>query len=133
MKISEIIKNAATILGLTDVVDVIDNGSIQQRLVNTNFRILLRATNLVLASLVMNHAPLKQPDNKFVSNIVDGEEENPFDLPPQTLEYGILAEYAFITGMFNEAQVWRIKMGEMLFSAKHKTGESKTMPPSFRG
>jgi len=67
----------------------------------------------------------------FTPAIESGLEENPFVLSHQALEYGILAEYAFVSGMFNEGKVWNEKFLEMMFGTKHKTGRSKIMPSSF--
>jgi hypothetical protein len=43
------------------------------------------------------------------------------------LLYGILAEYAFINGMLNEAKVWNEKFEQLLFGAGKK-GTAKIMP-----
>ncbi|MCL2851072.1 MAG: hypothetical protein FWE01_01785 [Firmicutes bacterium] len=67
----------------------------------------------------------------FTPSIVTGNEHNPFKLPHQVLEYGILAEYAFISGMFNEGRIWNEKFLEMIFGAKHRTGKAACMPTSF--
>lgn len=187
MKIKEIIKNAAIILGLSDVVEVIQSGTKTQRLNNINFRVLLRASNLVVANLAANFTELTQKveinftdgriqlsdfpspfvriirvrelgrdidfrlfidhvaltsrqgsgivevEYAYLPTVKDGEECNPFPLPAAALEYGILSEYAFISGMFNEAQVWRAKLAELLFATKRKDGRSITMPQGLRG
>jgi len=67
----------------------------------------------------------------YMPKIKTGAERNPFDLPPAVLEYGILAEYAFINGMTSEALVWNQKMSDIMFDAKRITGRTKTMPSAF--
>ncbi|MCL2755926.1 MAG: hypothetical protein FWE45_02625 [Firmicutes bacterium] len=84
----------------------------------------------------IDHIIVNQPGKfdvtfTYVPKIISGNETNPFPLPPAALEYGIMAEYAFLSGMFNEAQVWNEKFGEMIFASVKKNGRSVTMPRSF--
>ena len=183
MTLKQIIANAATILGLGDVVDLVRrNRPADELLANTNYSLLLRCMALVCSKIAANQFELvhgqefnvsvlrriyltdlehnlisikrvqhngrdvdfelhlnfiQVPPGRirltytFSPRIKDGSEQNPFPLPPEILEYGVLSEYAFINGMFNEAMVWNEKMGELLFSSLHKTGRSIKMPASF--
>ncbi len=49
-----------------------------------------------------------------------------YGLDRATLVYGVLAEYAFVAGMFNEWKVWQEKYNSGLFKAQH--GKSRVMP-----
>ncbi len=49
-----------------------------------------------------------------------------YGLNKATLVYGILAEYAFVAGMFNEWKVWQEKYNTGLFKAQH--GKSRILP-----
>jgi len=184
MKFKQIIKNTAEILGLSDVVELInEDATIEELNNNSNYRLLLRCSALVVANLATHYSELTATqrfnvsvggridfssfDNPpisiksarqngervrfttFIDHIIvprtgqvdvvytylpkvtTGDEINPFPIPHATIEYGILAEYAFIQGMMCEAQVWNAKFGEMLFSVKQKNGKSIKMPESF--
>gem|GEM_PF-1781686 len=186
MKFKQIISNVAEMLGLNDVVDLINDGSNVTVLNdNMNYRLLLRCTSLVVANLATHYSELTTTqritaqsgrinfssfDNPptsikevrrttgervrfatfidhialtnigtgsfdvtytYVPKIVTGNELNPFPLPSAAIEYGIMAEYAFIQGMLSEAQIWNEKFTEMIFSVKRKCGKSLKMPRSF--
>ena len=49
-----------------------------------------------------------------------------YGLDNATVVYGILAEYAFVAGMFNEWKVWQEKYNAGLFKAQR--GKSRIMP-----
>lgn len=49
-----------------------------------------------------------------------------YNLDQATLVYGILAEYAFVAGMFNEWKVWQEKYNAGLFKAKNE--KSRIIP-----
>ena len=49
-----------------------------------------------------------------------------YGLDKATLVYGILAEYAFVAGMFNEWKVWQEKYNAGLFKAQN--GKSRILP-----
>lgn len=49
-----------------------------------------------------------------------------YGLNQATLIYGILAEYAFVAGMFNEWKVWQEKYNSGLFKAQN--GKSRILP-----
>ncbi len=49
-----------------------------------------------------------------------------YGLDNATLVYGILSEYAFVAGMFNEWKVWQEKYNAGLFKAQH--GKSRILP-----
>ncbi len=49
-----------------------------------------------------------------------------YGLDKATLVYGVLAEYAFVAGMFNEWKVWQEKYNAGLFKAQH--GKSRILP-----
>jgi len=119
MKIKKIIQNAAIVLGLSDVVELEGDG-----MDNINYRVLLRCAYLASAFLASRFTKKKSAD---IPVIKTGQEKFSFEFPPAVLEYGILSEFAFINGMFNEAQVWNEKMRELLFNVK----DPIVMPQSF--
>ena len=182
MKIKKIISNVAKILGLDDVVELVENrASIKTIQENVNYSLLLRCTSLIVANIsanfvqnvtmqsfdatdgVINLSEFSQPVQSikqvvvngrvvdhwlyhdklvvpkgyvivyftFVPKIETGEEKVLKSLPNQVLEYGILAEYAFVSGMFNEGKVWNEKFLEMMFGIKNRTGVAVKMPISF--
>ena len=187
MKLNQIIKNVATILGLIDVVELLaSNAKAEELDENLNYRVLMRAGALVLANLganfktpvtqqtflanvtnagrfslnLFNHPPLAIKDVSaggrtfawelfsdhlriigamghvdvtytFSAAPQSGEESLPLDIRPEIVEYGILSEFAFINGMFNEAQVWNTKMRELLF--QDRSSKSIVLPRSFQG
>ncbi len=49
-----------------------------------------------------------------------------YGLDKATLVYGVLAEYAFVAGMFNEWKVWQEKYNTGLFKARN--GKSRILP-----
>ena len=49
-----------------------------------------------------------------------------YGLDKATLVYGVLSEYAFVAGMFNEWKVWQEKYNSGLFKAQH--GKSRILP-----
>ncbi len=49
-----------------------------------------------------------------------------YGLDNATIIYGILSEYAFVAGLFNEWKVWQEKYNEGLFKAQH--GKSRILP-----
>ncbi len=49
-----------------------------------------------------------------------------YGLDKATVIYGILSEYAFVAGMFNEWKVWQEKYNAGLFKAQH--GKSRILP-----
>jgi len=119
MVIREIIQRAAEVLGLSDVVEL--RGDF---LDNSNYRVLLRCAYLASALLSSRFTRKKYSD---IPVIVTGEEEYCFEFPAAVLEFGIMSEFAFLNGMWNEAQVWNEKMRELLFGSK----QSVVMPPTF--
>ncbi|MCL2587469.1 MAG: hypothetical protein FWE31_04510 [Firmicutes bacterium] len=119
MTIKTIIKRAAEVLGLSDVVELESNF-----MDNANYRVLLRCAYLSSAFLASRLSKRPYSD---IPVIKTGNERFKFEFAPAVLEFGILSEYAFINGMFNEAQVWNEKMRELLFNKM----ESVTMPASF--
>ena len=180
MKIKEIIKNVAVVLGLGDVVELInDGGNTKELLGNINYSILVRCASFVVTNIATNYIPLidkqsfdvvdgkirlsafsqpfisarsvkrngrvveyklytghlKVPNGRheveysYLPCIKTGEEQNPFEVAPVALEYGILAEYSFISGMFNEANVWSEKFTELLFHARR--GKTVIMPSAY--
>ena len=184
MKIKQIIQNAAEILGLSDVVELMHDGVSTAKLKkNANYRVLVRCANLVVSNLAANYDEMVVSqvisanvqrrievtalDHHVVSvkevlnsqgrpvifsvsagyifvptagnhtvifssipRIATGEEFMPFGFSPAVIEYGILSEYSFSIGAFNEGKVWHEKMVSLLFDSKN-TGESVIMPRSF--
>ena len=49
-----------------------------------------------------------------------------YGLDKATLVYGVLAEYAFVAGMFNEWKVWQEKYNTGLFKARN--AKSRILP-----
>ncbi|MBO4823509.1 MAG: hypothetical protein J5580_03010 [Clostridia bacterium] len=49
-----------------------------------------------------------------------------YGLDRATLIYGVLSEYAFVAGMFNEWKVWQEKFNTAVFKAQH--GKSRILP-----
>ena len=49
-----------------------------------------------------------------------------YGLDNATMIYGVLSEYAFVAGMFNEWKVWQEKYNAGLFKAQH--GKSRILP-----
>ncbi|MCL2569800.1 MAG: hypothetical protein FWE16_01165 [Firmicutes bacterium] len=187
MTINQIIKNTAIMLGLSDVVELIESKPSKTELRrNDNYVLLLRCINLVASNIASNYRPLETSETlsttagnridfsrlshsvlkimdvrspvtnwrvpftlftdhitvsnpgsfrviyTFVPHFETGNEYNPFQFSDEVLTYGTAAEYAFINGMFSEAQVWNIKLENLLFNTKRKCGENITMPATFR-
>jgi len=122
MVIREIIQNAALVLGLSDVVELKEDF-----LDNTNYRVLLRCAYLSSALL---QSQFTQREYADIPVIETGEEVYSFEFPSAVLEFGIMSEYAFLNGMWNEAQVWNEKMRELLFG--HKS-TAVVIPQTFSG
>ena len=58
-------------------------------------------------------------DYDFIPRYEDTEDEVAFPgLSAEGFTYGVLAEYAFLSGMFNEAKVWNEKFQNHLFAAQ---------------
>lgn len=108
MILKDLIKSANDILGLP-----IDWNKIAT---DENYQHLFACARLVLNSTMGLWAV---SDN---TQIVPADHH--FD--QATLVYGILSEYAFVAGMFNEWKVWQAKYNEGLFKAKN--GQSRVMP-----
>ena len=108
MNLKDLIKNANDILGLT-----IDW---QNTSADDNYQQLFACARLVLNSLMGNWAVSD-------STIIVPED---YGLDKSTVVYGILSEYAFVAGMFNEWKVWQEKYNAGLFKAHH--GKSRIMP-----
>jgi len=77
---------------------------------NQNFIVLFRCFNLMVAKV---YSAARLPLHEFKKSS-DKIKDIPFS--SQGLTYGLLAEYAFLTGMFNEARVWTIKFEQFLFT-----------------
>ena len=108
--IRTIINNAATILGMNNA--------------ERDFNVLLRCFNLMIAQVA---AAARIPTQEYE------DPETPFDdfpLSSQGLTYGLLAEYAFLNGMFNEARVWTVRFEQLLF--KEVTGAQRVTLPRRR-
>jgi hypothetical protein len=179
MRVKKIIRDAAEILGLTDVAVLVDNGADESELrENSNYRVLLRCLNLVSANISSNYIDCIATQKFEVMNgrieIKDfkrtflkvkevrvgrgqvshelfigfirvprgsvtvtyacvpefktaNESARILGLPAGTIVYGLLAEYAFVSGMFNEAKVWNEKFEQLLFG-KRNTGRARVMP-----
>ena len=108
MILRDLISSANDILGLP-----IDW---QNTAYDDNYNQLFACARLVLNSLAGNWI------------MSDSTRLNPEDygLNKATLVYGVLAEYAFVAGMFNEWKVWQAKYNAGLFKAQH--GKSRIMP-----
>ncbi len=108
MILRDLINSANQILGLPiDWENASEDG---------NYRQLFACARLVLNSLigswVMSDSTRITPED--------------YGLDKATLIYGVLAEYAFVAGMFNEWKVWQEKYNTGLFKAQH--GKSRIMP-----
>ena len=81
-----------------------------------NYQQLFACARLVLNSLMGNWI------------ISDSTRITPEDygLDKATVVYGVLAEYAFVAGMFNEWKVWQEKYNSGLFKAQN--GKSRILP-----
>ncbi|MBQ7973575.1 MAG: hypothetical protein IJ295_01295 [Clostridia bacterium] len=108
MSLKDLIKNANDILGLT--IDWHNTST------DDNYQQLFACARLVLNSLMGTWA---------VSDSTSIVPED-YGLDHATVVYGILSEYAFVAGMFNEWKVWQEKYNAGLFKAQH--GKSRIMP-----
>ena len=81
-----------------------------------NYQQLFACARLVLNSLM---------GNWIISDSTRITPED-FGLDKATVVYGVLAEYAFVAGMFNEWKVWQEKYNAGLFKAQH--GKSRILP-----
>lgn len=111
MVLNDYIKQANDVLALP-----IDFGSTYTN--DENYKQLYRCATLILNTLT-NKSEWAGNDTVSVPNI-----------SPATILYGILAEYAFVAGMFNEWKVWKKQYGDLLFKQASKT-ETKIMPKSW--
>lgn len=180
MKIKQIISNVATILGYTEVVNLINSNAAEEELVkNTNYSILMRCANLVASNVAGNYIDCTErqsfntADGKInysdfnktflkVISVTSNGQSAPFELytyyisvpagqveivysaipefksgnddanflgahSQGVLTYGILTEYAFISGMFNEGKIWNERFEQLLFTATSKE-KTKIMP-----
>jgi len=126
MTIRTIIRNAATILGMNDVVRLVKQRNIAESTLraNQNFVVLFRCFNLMLAQVAVSaRKPLVEPRNSRAKI-----EE--FELSSTGLTYGVLAEYAFQNGMFNEARVWTMRFEQLLF--QEISGTRSVVMPRWR-
>lgn len=108
MILKDLISNANDILGLT-----IDW---QNTSADDNYQQLFACARLVLNSMI---GIWEVSDSTTIV-----AEDYGFD--NATVIYGILSEYAFVAGMFNEWKVWQEKYNAGLFKAQH--GKSRVMP-----
>jgi len=63
----------------------------------------------------------------YIPVFESGDDETRNVLADGAFTYGILAEYSFISGMFNEAKIYNAKFEELLFGMS-KTGRFGKMP-----
>lgn len=108
MILKDLIKNANDILGLP--IDWQNTAS------DDNYQQLFACTRMVLNTLV---GMWEITDN---TKLIPEE----FGLDCSTLVYGILSEYAFVSGMFNEWKIWQEKYNTGLF--KVQRGKSRILP-----
>ena len=108
MILKDLISGANDILGLT-----IDW---QKTDTDDNYQQLFACARLVVNSLMGLWAV---SDNTRIT-------PEDYGLDNATVIYGILSEYAFVAGMFNEWKVWQEKYNAGLFKAQH--GKSRILP-----
>lgn len=108
MILKDLIKSANEILGLTIDWQTTDT--------DDNYQQLFACARLVLNSLI---------GSWVVSDTINLIPED-YGLDHATIIYGILSEYAFVAGMFNEWKVWQEKYNSGLFKAQH--GKSRILP-----
>ena len=101
MTLKDLIKDANEILGLA--IDW-DNTATDE-----NYRQLFACARLVLNTLT---GVWNVGDNHQIIKTQTG-------IPNSVLVYGILTEYAFVAGMFNEWKVWHEKYKNGIFGAKN--------------
>lgn len=173
MKLKKIVETCAEVLGLQDVVELINKPetTAEDLKKNSSFSILQRCANLVLGNIAGNYVQcvarqtfvvsvnrinLDRFENDFIKvinvkkegleidydlfadhlRLQNGTVEIEYAYMPRfenadsqlvingvsedCLVYGILAEYAFISGMFNEAKIWNEKFERFLFGTDKK-------------
>lgn len=108
MILKDLISSANEILGLT--INWEDTAN------DDNYQQLFACARLVLNTLTGVWA---------ISNNTNIMVED-YGLDNATVVYGILSEYAFVAGMFNEWKVWQEKYNAGLFKAQH--GKSRILP-----
>ena len=108
MILKDLISSANDILGLT-----IDW---QKTETDDNYQQLFACARLVLNSLM----------GIWVASDSTQITPEEYGLDNATVTYGILSEYAFVAGMFNEWKVWQEKYNAGLFKAQH--GKSRILP-----
>ena len=108
MILRDLINSANNILGLT-----IDW---QKITTDDNYQQLFACARLVLNSLM----------GIWVNSDSINLTPEDYGLDKATLVYGILSEYAFVAGMFNEWKVWQEKYNAGLFKAQQ--GKSRILP-----
>ena len=110
MTIRTIINNAANILGMNDVVRLMQTTTNETQLKsNQNFNVLFRCFNLMIAQ-VASAARIPAVEYQTSQTNLTG-----IPLSSAGLTYGLLSEYAFLNGMFNEARVWSVRFEQLLF------------------
>lgn len=126
MTIRTIINNAATILGMSDIIRALKNGDNDEQLrANQNYNVLLGCFNLMIAQVA---AAARIPLVEYVKSKTKLDD---MPLSSQGLTYGLLAEYAFLNGMFNEARVWTVRFEQLLFQ-EITSGRKITLPRGGR-
>lgn len=108
MTLKDLIKSANDILGLP-----IDW---ENHTTDDNYQQLFACAKLVLNSVM---GMWTMSDSTRIS-------ASDYNLDNSTLVYGVLAEYAFVAGMFNEWKVWQDKYQTGLLKAKN--GRSHIIP-----
>ena len=109
MTLRDLIKSANETLGLP--IDW-DNTTTDE-----NYRQLFACTRLVLNTLTGGWS---FPNNYRITDSAVGVSKS-------TLVYGVLTEYAFVAGMFNEWKVWNAKYRDGLFKANNN-GKTRRIP-----
>lgn len=108
MILKDLISSSNEILGLT-----IDWENTKA---DDNYQQLFACARLVINSLM----------GKWVESDSTYIVPEDYGLDNATVIYGILSEYAFVAGMFNEWKVWQEKYNAGLFKAHN--GKSRIMP-----
>lgn len=126
MTVRTIIRNAATVLGMSDVVNLsVESTNVGTLNGNATFLGMFQCFNQMLGTL---GNVLNTTIPPFTTHANISTEHLP--LCQQGLTYGLLAEFGFANGMVNEARIWNARFEELLFGKRKRTA---TMPPSFRG
>ena len=108
MILKDLISSSNQILGLT--IDWENTSA------DDNYQQLFACARLVINSLM----------GKWVESDSTYIVPEDYGLDNATVIYGILSEYAFVAGMFNEWKVWQEKYNAGLFKAQH--GKSRILP-----